>query len=254
MLATIKRIAASTPRPAAVDPATAMQLGALVGGTAPAPPTGAGAWSDPGAAGSARDAGLLSLDEFIASLSGSYLMGLESDLAFFVMCEQIRDADRRIRSMMNEIRQIAAVRDAVSQHVDRLREFENKLRRASDDQDVDPEHCFRWDPGEHHIPVMDDFQDLRYRPRFDVDVEASRIEQTTTDAQIGSTAVGVSLYDVQREIKHWETQCQQLDSNREIKLIELNSSICKRANVIELLSNMEKKKHESQRAVISNLR
>jgi hypothetical protein len=195
----------------------------------------------------------VSLDEFMAGLTGSYLASMDCDLAFIVMCEQIKDADRRIRGMMGEIRQIGAMRDAISKHIDRLREFESKMKRLNG-EGFNAEDCHRWVPGDDYAPLMTEYQDLRYRPDFAFAEADGAVTRTATTQRIGSTDEGASLCDVGKEIKFWENKAQELDQNREVKLVELNSLISKRANALELLSNMEKKKHESQHAVIANLR
>lgn len=243
------------PRPtsyASVDPSRAAMERTKLAQSQPQP-TGSGSWSGPGAAASANTADRTSLEDFIAGLSGSYLMGMDGDLAFIVMCEQIKDADRRIRGMMSEIRSVGAVRDAISKHIDRLRELENKMKRLNNDKDVNAAHCWRWENGDHHNELMTEYQDLRYRPDFATAPDGGGIVRTVTKTRIGTTEVGACLDDIAKELKYWETKAQELDQNREIKLVELNSLISKRANWIQLLSNMQKNEHDTEAGVISKI-
>lgn len=205
------------------------------------------------AAGDPKESGKsdrISLGDMLARLSGSYVMGMDADLAFLVMCEQIKDADRRIRGMMSEIRNISAMRDAIAEHIDELREFENAMKlvaRGNDEQD-DAEGVST------ATDTVKKYEHLLARKSYTIDPATGTVKTQATGEPIHTKPDGISVDEIRAEIKRWENAAQELDQNREIKLIELNSIISKRANALELLSNMEKKKHESQQSIISNLR
>ena len=117
------------------------------------------------------------------------------------------------------------------------------------------QHAYGFTPADaYHNPVMTKYEDVWARPDFKQDPKSGVVQKQPTEDRINYQPNGICPADLDVEIKHWENVAQELDQNREIKLVELNSLISKRANALELLSNMQKKKHESQQSVIGNLR
>jgi len=204
-----------------------------------------------------RSTGPSPIDRLIAALHEQASLGADGDLASLLFAEQIRDHNTRIRTMLGQIKMISNGRESLTNEITRLRQLETELRAMKEQGGHDDDHRFAYPDASDGAPeALDKFEGVIWRkvPVPDERSGTITLERKENGARIGGDAVGLTIADVSAEIKRLEGFAQQLDSDREVRMIQLNSLISKKGNLVQLLSNLDKKKHDTEGAVISNLR
>ncbi len=198
----------------------------------------------------------VSLESFIRDLAAASGISAGLDLAFVVFGEQIRQHNDAIKTKIQQVRNTSAARKVLSERITQLRQLQSRVKSMNNDDGDRPE-AHRYSAGEianESLSAAKINEGLVIK-RYEIDPRTGAITSVDTGTRIGHHQDGkVSADMIAERIKELEVMAQELDSNREISLIELNSLISKKANLVELLSNVEKKKHESRRSVIGNLR
>lgn len=227
------------------------------------------------------------LDTFIGDIEGASWQGSEADLTSFVMAEQIKTADEDICAKMSEVRLAADARKLINTRIQQLREmlnvhkakYKDDLKRGLTEEEwgnllgenvpfvgtkLDIElnaqagtaravEGATYGTGSKTIqervvtdPVAKQTQD--WQAEFVLARQRSSLPSETVEKPT------ISGDDLDIEIKRLQDYSQELDSGREISMIQLNSSISKRGNYVQWLSNLVKKANDTSSGIVNNLR
>ncbi|MBK6847020.1 MAG: hypothetical protein IPG96_05530 [Proteobacteria bacterium] len=192
--------------------------------------------------------GKVSLDQYVGELSRRTAMASDGDLAALVMTEEIKALDQRTEQSLRDVRLTGLARDVISKRLASLRQEQARLRTET--KGKDDERRVSKLPSEELAPLQ-----------ITVNYETGRLEQSSGGELLegvkdgpgaGEHQVNASVLD--SEIRRLEGQQQALDTEREVRMIDLNNMMSKRSNMIQWLSNLTKKRSDTQAGIINNLR
>lgn len=197
--------------------------------------------------------GRVTVDQYIADLGTRAAMASEGDLAAVVMAEEVKLQDQRIGQSLQDMRLTSAVRDRISKRVSALRTEQARLRSETKGKD------------EERKPVQNLTREELTPLNLTINYGTGAVEQAPGGALMkGAEAKGVddkgreqfevSAGAIDAEIRRLESEQQSLDTDREVRMIDLNNLMTKRGNMIQWLSNVSKKRSETQAGIINNLR
>ncbi|MBK8481374.1 MAG: hypothetical protein IPL40_09405 [Proteobacteria bacterium] len=197
--------------------------------------------------------GRVSIDRYIQGLGERMALTSDGDLAAVVMAEEIRVQDGRIAQALRDVQLTSAARDVISKRVAVLRQALAQLRTENKGKD------------EVTKPVPSLTRDDLTPLDISVNTVTSRIEVADDGALLdgvvplpkgpdGKEGFEVSGSVLDAEIRRLEGLQQGLDTEREVRMIDLNNLMNKRSNMIQWLSNVSKKHSETQAGIINNLR
>lgn len=197
--------------------------------------------------------GRVSIDRFIEELGQRMTLTSEGDLAAVVMAEEIKVQDGRIAQALRDVRLSSSVRDLISKRVAVLRQELARLRTETKGKDE----------VRKPVPALsrEDLTPLNISVdaaagTFAVAREGKLLEgvKALKLGPDGEERFEVSGSVLDAEIRRLEGEQQGLDTDREVRMIDLNNLMSKRANMIQWLSNVSKKRSETQAGIINNLR
>lgn len=228
----------------------------------------------------------VSLDTFLSDLEGASWNGSDADLASFIMAEQIKYQDGTINQKLSELRLAKDGRQAINGRMQQLRKMlnavkaehpgekgmdvkvpESKLRELVGDADfvgTQLDMKLHYDTGKVELLEGKTFSTATKaknlggpeNPKARQAVEAKQAKWVFERGRfvaMGKEPVFTGN-QIEGEIKRLELVAQQLDSEREMMMLKLNSDIGKRSNYIQWLSNMAKKGDDAMSGIVSNLR
>jgi len=192
--------------------------------------------------------GKVSLDQYVGELSRRTAMASDGDLAALVMTEEIKTLDQRTEQSLRDVRLTGLARDVISKRLAALRQEQARLRTET--KGKDEERQVSKLSSEELAPLQ-----------ITVNYETGRLEQSSGGELLKGVTAGpgadkhqVSASVLDSEIRRLEGQQQALDTEREVRMIDLNNMMSKRSNMIQWLSNLTKKRSDTQAGIINNLR
>lgn len=225
----------------------------------------------------------VSLDQFISSAEATSYLSSDLDIGFLVATEQVKHQDSQIRRMLGEMRMSSAAREMIGKRIEELRSAFSAYKNADGTND-DMKKSVGISKLEleslEQLDIEFDYKDQTATATSLGMLESKQTRTGDTQTVIGRAEdllqpsdirrkvdpsglvsierpimePGVTGNTLDKEIKRLESSAQQMDSQREIAMIQLNSLISKRENMVQWLSNMEKKTNDTQAGIIGNLR
>lgn len=199
------------------------------------------------------------LAEALQSLGGG---GDDEDLLFYIFASRARDLNQQVTQKIGQLEQSRQIRSAINQKLGLLRKVEDQLTKST---------TTKGDNEGETNPVMLPSQigpqiGGVYTSNPELLVEHTSVKGATFryDSKTGVEQVGgtdllngdkeFTLESVRYGIKHLESELESMDSDRQIELIKVNQLLNKKSEATQMLSNMLKKRHDTQSALINNLR
>jgi hypothetical protein len=185
-------------------------------------------------------------------MSSVRLLGSGMDLAFIVFALQIQQMDRQVADAIVQIRVAGELREAISDRIGELRRARAAIEeRGGAEQRV---HLASAEIDGISLEKIDFFvteggAEVSAREGGELGTWKKRLEGFEPTRKLE-----ISVADLDAEIKRLEGEAQQLDSDREIKMIMLNQQLNKKEQAVTQLSSIIKKSHDTRSAVIGNLR
>jgi hypothetical protein len=219
-------------------------------------PVAAGAGSAGSSASTATSASASAQASSSYSMSDlSALFGSGCDLAVVIFAMQIEQQDRNIANLLTQIDQIGKMRDAYNDRLDGLRKLKDIVvsTNGSTDHDADSKATM----GEIAAKAGDKLKELplqKAEMSVDPNTGAVKWQETGPLGQLEEQTYMITAENIDAEIKRLEGQAQKLDSQREIKIIELNQQVNKKEQAVTQLTTLIKKANDTHMAIINNLK
>jgi hypothetical protein len=209
-----------------------------------------------------------SLRTFLSDVKAMYP---EADVAFLVFAMQIRNLDEAVKGQLKQVQQKADLRKVYTKRLDQLRELKaNVVRYGGKDNEVSEteflDKCEWW--RNLSQAERDEMVQMRtYDVGADDEVFASTSEgsliSSRNDLQISSFGGkprfvqqdgAINADVIGAHIEKLNGRVQEIDSDREIKMIMLNQTLNKKEQAVNQLTSMLKTTHNMGNSVINNLR
>jgi hypothetical protein len=239
----------------------------------------------------AGQAGPSYLDQLLALLGS---MGADVDVAFVVFAKQIQQLDNDINARVKGLDSLSKLTDVYNQELERVKNLYAAIAngKSNSDDNVDLIDLWQHMKGEHKtedeyfkefypgVAVPDDdalvaralnhaiFNDPTRKQevldyyglepkRFDIDPTTGGVIAKGSGDKLGTgTGDGfrVTKADVEKREQAVKAELDKISTGRELATIGLNAVISKKGQIAQLLSNIQKKEHDTLTAIIGNLR
>jgi hypothetical protein len=204
-------------------------------------------------------------------------MGGGADLALTIYAMQIKKADQSVNDALKQIQQRSKLRDAISKQMAKHRNLLAKMQEVNDKLGDDKGHSREHLMNDHAKKLGVDItwdsdkydNDPKYRQTWDavardfqneygIFPEKFRLDE---NGQVQGTRQKDMLWkdkitdkEVETLINNDKDKVAEIDSDREIRMILLNQMLNQKGNMVNQLTNIIKKTHDTQQSVITNLR
>lgn len=214
--------------------------------------------------GSTDKAGHTTLDQLVNTLM---CQGSGDDMAFVVFAMQIQKMNQGVTDELKNIQQTSKLRDAMSKDLAKLRDLKALIEKCRNGDDKDrantgtmiKEHAKN--VGCKPEDALESFKKTypMFETAYSIDKNGSVVKQKVEGSAYLSKGVENGQYaiytkDVEARIENLGDKMKKLDSNREIKMIMLNQLLNKKGNAVSQLTNMLKQAHNTDQAIINNLK
>jgi hypothetical protein len=230
-------------------------------------------------AGRASKEELLSIEQLMAMFAGS-----GCDLEAVVFALQIHQLDQSMADALKQIQMVGKIRDALTAKMDQLRELKDLINAAStNDKDgkVSREELRdqlvkqlvadgtpEGEASKRAETRLNEILEQAKQCSFFLDPKSGqviekrgqdlgKIERDNVKSFLSmtiDTGWRISVNDIDTEIVRLQGQAQKLDSDREVKMISFQQLQNKKEQAVTQLTNLIKKSHDIQSAIINNLK
>jgi len=229
--------------------------------------------------GQASPEEILSIEQMMSLFAGS-----GCDLATLVYATQIRQLDKNVADGLKQVQLIGKLREQFNDRLSALRELKDLVKAASSndkDGEVSKSDLMAHLGAKLKAEGLSDEEIKTKGPqRLNELLEVAQQIDLSIDAKTGEIVrkVGnplggiihnyvqrgpgrnnddgwrLSVDQIDTELNRVQGQAQKLDSEREIQMILMNSQLNKKEQAVTQLTNLLKKTHDTQNAIIQNLR
>ncbi len=204
-----------------------------------------------------------SVNDYIASLAKS---ANSTDIAFMVFQEQVKGLNKQVTDSLQNVQTSGRLRDAYSKKIAALRDMKSLAAEIQKDgkANVTAEQMFNKfceNAGKGNIKMGDNTPEgkamwAKFSEKFDLAQSEPRLDDKGNVIMERDTVqkmMNVTGDELQGRIDTVKDSVRQIDSQREIGMIMLNTWMNKKGNAISQLTSLIKAQHDTEKSVINRM-